>query len=159
MDPFLTKADNRELRKEVWTKYYDRGDNGDEHDNNQIISQILKLRAERALLLGYQTHAHWRMEPQMAKQPAAAMDLMMKVWPKAVARAKEEVADMQKLADEIETEKITIEPWDYRYYAEKVRKAKYDLDFDTVKPYMQMEKLREGMMWASGELYLSLIHI
>ena len=89
----------------------------------------------------------------MAKQPAAAMDLMMKVWPKAVARAKEEVADMQKLADEIETEKITIEPWDYRYYAEKVRKEKYDLDFDTVKPYMQMDKLREGMMWASGELY------
>ena len=117
MDPFLTKADNRELRKEVWTKYYNRGDNGDEHDNNQIISQILKLRAERALLLGYETHAHWRMEPQMAKQPAAAMDLMMKVWPKAVARAKEEVVDMQKLADEIETEKITIEPWDYRYYA------------------------------------------
>ena len=153
MDPFLTKADNRELRKEVWTKYYSRGDNGDEHDNNQIISQILKLRAERALLLGYQTHAHWRMEPQMAKQPSAAMDLMMKVWPKAVARAKEEVADMQQLADEIETEKITIEPWDYRYYAEKVRKAKYDLDFDTVKPYMQMDKLREGMMWASGELY------
>jgi len=125
MDPFLTKADNRELRKEVWTKYYDRGDNGDEHDNNQIISQILKLRAERALLLGYETHAHWRMEPQMAKQPAAAMDLMMKVWPKAVARAKEEVADMQQLADEIETEKITIEPWDYRSTYEVTRDGKH----------------------------------
>ena len=153
MDPFLTKADNRELRKEVWTKYYNRGDNGGERDNNKIISQILKLRAERALLLGYETHAHWRMEPQMAGKPMVAMDLMMKVWPKAVARAKEEVADMQKLADEIESEKITIEPWDYRYYAEKVRKAKYDLDFDTVKPYLQMDKLREGMMWASGQLY------
>ena len=153
MDPFLTKAENRELRKEVWTKYYSRGDNGGERDNNKIISQILKLRAERALLLGYETHAHWRLERQMAKKPMAAMDLMMKVWPKAVARAKEEVADMQKLADELESEKITIEPWDYRYYAEKVRKAKYDLDFDTVKPYMQMDKLREGMMWASGQLY------
>lgn len=153
MDPFLTKADNRELRKEVWTKYYNRGDNGGERDNNQIISQILKLRAERAVLLGYETHAHWRLEPQMAKQPSAAMELMTKVWPKAVARVKEEVADMQKLADEIESEKITIEPWDYRYYAEKVRKAKYDLDFDTVKPYLQMDKLREGMMWAAGELY------
>ena len=153
MEPFLTKADNRQLRQEVWTKYYNRGDNGDERDNNQFISQILKLRAERAVLLGYETHAHWRLEPQMAKQPSAAMELMMKVWPKAVARVKEEVADMQKLADETESEKITIEPWDYRYYAEKVRKAKYDLDFDTVKPYLQMDKLREGMMWAAGELY------
>ena len=153
MDPFLTKADNRELRKEVWTKYYNRGDNGGERDNNQIISQILKLRAERAELLGYQTHAHWRLEPQMAKKPETAMELMMKVWPKAVARAKEEVVDMQKLADELGPEKITIEPWDYRYYAEKVRKAKYDLDFSTVKPYLQMDKLREGMMWAAGELY------
>ena len=153
MDPFLTKADNRELRKEVWTKYYNRGDNGGERDNNEIISRILKLRAERAELLGYKTHAHWRLEPQMAKKPETAMELMMKVWPKAVARAKEEVADMQKLADELETEKITIEPWDYRYYAEKVREAKYDLDFDTVKPYLQMGKLKEGMMWAAGELY------
>ena len=153
MDPFLTKADNRELRKEVWTKYYNRGDNGGDRDNNLIISQILKLRAERAELLGYKTHAHWRLEPQMAKKPETAMELMMKVWPKAVARANEEVADMQKLADEIETEKITIEPWDYRYYAEKVREAKYDLDMDTVKPYLQMDKLREGMMWAAGELY------
>ena len=168
MAPFLTKADNRELRKVVWTKYYNRGDNGGERDNNQIISQILKLRAERAILLGYETHAHWRLEPQMAKEPAAAMELMMKVWPKAVARANEEVADMQKLATELESEKITIQPWDYRYYAEKVRKAKYDLDFDSVKPYLQMHKLREGMMWAAGELYgfkftqvkdLSLIHI
>ena len=89
----------------------------------------------------------------MAKTPETAMELMTKVWPKAVARAKEEVADMQKLADELESEKITIEPWDYRYYAEKVREAKYDLDFDTVKPYLQMDKLREGMMWAAGELY------
>ena len=153
MDPFLTKADNRELRKEVWTKYYNRGDNGGERDNNEIISRILKLRAERAELLGYKTHAHWRLEPQMAKKPETAMELMLKVWPKAVARAKEEVVDMQELADETESEKITIEPWDYRYYAEKVRKAKYDLDFATVKPYLQMDKLREGMMWAAGELY------
>ena len=153
MDPFLTKADNRELRKEVWTKYYNRGDNGGERDNNQIISQILKLRAQRAELLGYQTHAHWRLEPQMAKKPETAMALMMKVWPKAVARAKEEVADMQALADKLETEKITIEPWDYRYYAEKVREEKYNLDFSEVKPYLQMDKLREGMMWAAGELY------
>ena len=87
------------LREKVWRNYYNRGDNGDEHDNNAIIAEILKLRAVRAKLLGYETHAHWRLEPQMAKTPEAAMDLMMKVWPKAVARVREEVADMQKIAD------------------------------------------------------------
>ncbi len=152
MDPFLTYSANRPLREKVWTTYYSRGDNGDKHDNNGLITEILKLRAVRAKLLGYETHAHWRLERQMAKTPQAAMDLMLKMWPKAVARVREEVADMQKIADE-EGAKITIEAWDYRYYAEKVRKAKYDLDFNQVKPYMQMEKLREGMMWAAGQLY------
>lgn len=152
MDPFLTYADNRGLREQVWRNYYNRGDNGDEHDNNGIISEILKLRAVRAKLLGYPTHAHWRLEPQMAKHPEAAMELMLKVWPKAVARVAEEVADMQEIADQ-EGAEITIEPWDYRYYAEKVRKQKYDLDFNEVKPYLQMEKLREGMMWAATQLY------
>jgi len=152
MDPFLTNADNRELRELVWRKYYSRGDNGDEHDNNKIISEILRLRAVRAKLLGYKTHAHWRMEPMMAKEPQAAMDLMLKVWPKALARVREEVADMQKVAND-EGAGITIEPWDYRYYAEKVRKDKYDLDFNEVKPYLQLDKLREAMMWTSTQLY------
>ncbi len=152
MDPFLTYADNRQLREKVWRTYYNRGDNGDAHDNNTIIAEILKLRARRAKLLGYETHAHWRLEPQMAKTPEATMELMMKVWPKAVARVREEVADMQRIAD-TEGDGVTIEPWDYRYYAEKVRKEKYDLDFNEVKPYLQLEKLREAMMWAAGELY------
>ena len=152
MEPFLTYSDNRELREKVWRNYYNRGDNGDENDTNEIISVILKLRAQRAKLLGYETHAHWRLEPQMAKDPSKAMDLMLKVWPKAVARVKEEVADMQAIADK-EGAGITIEPWDYRYYAEKVRKEKYDLDFNEVKPYLQLDKLREGMMWTAGELY------
>jgi peptidyl-dipeptidase Dcp len=157
MDPFLTYADNRSLREQVWRNYYSRGDNGDEHDNNKIIAEILKLRAARAKLLGYPTHAHWRMEPTMAKQPQAAMDLMLRVWPKAIARVREEVADMQQVADaEAQakgTEKIKIEAWDYRYFSEKVRKEKYDLDFNEVKPYLQMEKLREAMMWAATQLY------
>ncbi len=152
VDPFLTYAENRSLREKVWHNFYNRGDNGDQHDNNAIISEILKLRAVRAKLLGYETHAHWRLEPQMAKKPEAAMELMLKVWPKAVARVSEEVADMQEIADQ-GGEKITIEPWDYRFYAEKVRKLKYDLDFNEVKPYLQLEKLREGMMWAAGKLY------
>lgn len=152
MEPFLTYADDRDLREKVWRNYYNRGDNGGENDTNQIISAILKLRAERAILLGYKTHAHWRLEPQMAATPEAAMDLMLKVWDKAVARVKEEVADMQAIAD-AEGANLTIEPWDYRYYAEKVRKEKFDLDFNEVKPYLQMENLREGMMWAAGQLY------
>jgi peptidyl-dipeptidase Dcp len=152
MDPFLTYANNRELREKVWRNYYSRGDNGDKHDNNKIIAEILKLRAARAKLLGYKTHAHWRMEPTMAKEPQAAMDLMLKVWPKALARVREEVADMQKIAD-AEGAGIKIEPWDYRYYAEKVRKEKYDLDFNEVKPYLQLDKLREAMMWTSTQLY------
>lgn len=152
MDPFLTYADNRMLREQVWRNYYNRGDNGDQYDNNKIISEILKIRAARAKLLGYETHAHWRMEPTMAKDPQAAMDLMMKVWPKALARVREEVADMQEIAD-AEGAELKIEPWDYRYYAEKVRKAKYDLDFNEVKPYLQLDKLREAMMWAATQLY------
>ena len=152
MDPFLTYADNRDLRKQVWQNYYNRGDNGDEHDNNSIIREILRLRARRATLLGYLTHAHWRMEPTMAAKPAAAMDLMIRVWPKAVARVRQEVRDMQEIAESLGHD-IKIQPWDYRYYAEKVRKKKYDLDMNEVKPYLQLDKLTEGMMWAAGELY------
>lgn len=151
-DPFLTYSDNRDLREKVWRAFVNRGDNGDANDNNAIIAETLKLRAERSKLLGYPTYARWSIEEQMAKTPEAAMDLMMRVWPKAVARVGEEVADMQAVAD-AEDAKITIEPWDYRYYAEKVRKAKYDLDFNLVKPYLQLESLRDAMMWASGELY------
>lgn len=152
MEPVLTYADDRPLREQVWKTYYSRGDNADENDNNQIITAILKLRAERAKLLGYETHAHWRLEPQMAKNPENAMQLMMQVWPKAVARVQEEVTDMQAVADQSGA-KISIEPWDYRFYAEKVRKDKYDLDFNQVKPYLQLEKLREGMMWAAEQIY------
>ena len=152
MEPVLTYAIDRGLREKVWRTYYSRGDNGGDRDNNDIISAILKLRAQRAVLLGYETHAHWRLEPQMAKTPEKTLELMMAVWPKAVARVKEEVADMQAIADR-EGDKITIEPWDYRYYSEKVRKEKYDLDLNEVKPYLQLEKLCEGMMWSAGEVF------
>jgi len=152
VEPFLTFSDRRDLREKVWRMFIMRGDNGDEHDNNATISQILQLRAERAKLLGYQTHAHWRVENQMAKTPERAMELMMAVWKPAVQRVHEEVADMQALADK-EGTKITIEPWDYRYYMERVRKAKYDLDQNEVKPYLQLDKLREAIHWVAGELF------
>ena len=127
VDPFLTYSSNRGLREKAWRMFINRGDNGDEHDNNATITEILQLRAERAKLLGYATHAHWRLENAMAKTPENAMQLMMQVWKPSVARVHEEVADMQALADK-EGAKIKIEPWDYRYYAEKVRTARYDLD-------------------------------
>jgi peptidyl-dipeptidase Dcp len=152
MDPFLTYAERRDLRERVWRTYYSRGDNGDARDNKAIITEILGLRAERAKLLGYETHAHWRVADSMAKTPENAMTLLMQVWPAAVAREREEVADMQAVADR-EAAGIKIEAWDYRYYAEKVRKAKYDLDMSEVKPYLQLEKLREGMFWVAQMLY------
>jgi peptidyl-dipeptidase Dcp len=152
MEPFLSFADDRELREQVWRTYFSRCDHGDENDNKGIITSILKLRARRAKLLGYPTHAHWRLEPQMAKTPEAAMDLMTNVWSKAVARVREEVADMQAIAD-AGASQIKIEPWDYRYYAEKVRAAKYDLDFNLVKPYLQLSQLVEGMMWAASQVF------
>ena len=152
MDPFLTFSDERDLREQVWRTYYGRGDNGDEHDNNALIAEILQLRNERVHLLGYDNYAQWRLENRMAKSPERALELMEAVWPVALARVEEEVADMQAIAD-AEGAGITIEPWDYRYYAEKVRKAKYDLDSDEVKQYLQLDKLREAMFFVASELF------
>lgn len=156
VEPFLTYSTRRELRERVWRTFVNRGDNGGEHDNNAIIAEILALRAERAQLLGYPTHAHWRLEDSMAGTPERAMQLLEAVWAPAVARVREEVADMQAIADAEAARgggRITIEPWDYRYYAEKVRKARYDLDTNELKPYLQLEKLREGMFYVAGELF------
>ncbi|MCK7591589.1 M3 family metallopeptidase [Subsaxibacter sp. CAU 1640] len=152
MDPFLTYSTERELRKQVWNNYYSRGDNGDEYDNNQIVADILKLRRERVELLGYENYADWRLQDRMAKTPENAMDLMMAVWPASIARVKEEVKDMQAVAD-ANGDNITIEPWDYRYYAEKVRQKKYDLDSEEVKQYLQLDKLTEAMFFTAGELF------
>jgi peptidyl-dipeptidase Dcp len=152
VDPFLTYSDRRDLREKVWKMFINRGDNNDAKDNNTLIAEILQLRAERAKLLGFKTHAHWRLENAMAKTPEHAMELMEGVWPAAIARVKEEVADMQALADK-EKAGITIEPWDYRYYAEKVRKDRYDLDQNEVKQYLQLDKMREAMFWVAGEVF------
>ena len=152
MQPFLMFADNRALREKGFHMWNNRGNNNDERDNKKVCSEILQLRAERARLLGFASHADWILDNNMAKTPDAAMALMMKVWPAAVARVAEEVADMQAIADS-EGADLQIQPWDYRYYAEKVRKAKYDIDQDTVKEYLQLDKIREGMFWAAGQVY------
>ena len=152
MEPVLTSATNRALREKVWRTYFSRGDTGGKTDNNAIITEILKLRFERAQILGYKTHAHWRVEPQMAGTPERAMELLESVWKPAAAQVRADVAEMQAIADQ-EGAWIKIAPWDYRYYVEKLRKAKFNLDMNEVKPYMQLEKLREGMFWAAGQLY------
>ena len=152
VEPFLAYSERRDLREKAWRAFVNRGDNGDATDNNRLIAEILALRAERARLLGYETHAHWRLENSMARTPDRAVALLEAVWTPAVARVREEVADMQAIAD-AEGAGVRIAPWDYRHYAEKVRKAKYDLDQNAVKPYLQLDKLREGVFWVAGELY------
>ncbi|AXO79854.1 M3 family peptidase [Olleya aquimaris] len=149
MDPFLTYSTERELRKQVWTNYYSRGDNGDQYDNNTLIAEILKLRRERVKLLGYSNYAEWRLQDRMAKTPANAMGLMEAVWPAAIARVKEEVADMQDVAGD----DLKIQPWDYRFYAEKVRQKKYNLDSDEVKQYLQLDKLTQALFYTAGRLF------
>lgn len=152
IDPFLTYSTERELRKQVWTNYYSRGDNGDEFDNKDLIAKILQLRKERVGLMGYDNYAEWRLQDRMAKTPENAINLMMAVWPAAIARVKEEVADMQAVANEL-GDKITIEPWDYRYYAEKVRQKKYDLDSEEVKQYLQLDKLTQALFYTADRLF------
>jgi peptidyl-dipeptidase Dcp len=152
VDPFLTFSQNRALREKVWRAFVNRGDNGDKNDTNDQIKKIVKLRAERAALLGYASHAHWRMSDTMAKEPKQAEALMMRVWPAAVARVKQEVADMQRLAAK-EGAKGKIEPWDYRYYMEKVRKQRYALDQNEFKNYFVLENMIKASYYLAERLY------
>ncbi|MGH6705712.1 MAG: M3 family metallopeptidase [Sphingomicrobium sp.] len=151
VEPVLSFGTNRALRQKVFQAFVNRGDNGNANDTNALINKIVKLRADRAHLLGYKTHADLRMQDTMAKTPARAMDLMMRVWPAAVKRVNEEVADMKPFAAKDGVS--TIEPWDYRFYMEKVRKAKYDLSQDEIKPYFQLDNLVKGMFWSAEQLY------
>ncbi len=173
MEPFITFARQRALREQGWRLWTGRGDNGGANDNNAVIGEILQLRAERARLFGHASHAHWVLEDNMAKTPEAALALMMRVWRAATERVRTEVADMQALANiENAAENAaengagtragaahgaaaapSIAPWDYRYYAEKVRKAQYDIDEDEIKPYLQLDKMREAMFWAAGQVF------
>ena len=152
VDPFLQFSSNRPLRQRVWTAFKNRGDNGDANDTNAVIADILRLRAERAQILGFPTHAHLRMADTMAQTPERAQDLMMRVWPAAVARVHEEVADMQAIADR-QHANITIEPWDYNYYAEQVRRDRYNLDQNELRPYFELNHMIEASQYMAHELY------
>jgi peptidyl-dipeptidase Dcp len=152
VEPFLVHSERRDLREKAWRMFVGRGDGGGATDTGATTERIVALRSRRAAILGFPTHAEWRLEDSMAKTPARALELMEAVWKPAVARVREEVADMQALAD-AEGTGIRIEPWDYRHYAEKVRKATYDLDEAEITPYLQLEKLREGMFFVAERLF------
>jgi peptidyl-dipeptidase Dcp len=152
VDPFLTFSDRRDLRERVWKTFKSRGDNGDGQDTKATIARIVELRADRARQLGFASHAHWRMADTMARDPQAAQALMMRVWPAAVARVNEEVADMRAIAAR-ENGAGTIEPWDYLYYAEKVRKERYDLDQSELKPYFALDNMVAAAMWSAERRY------
>ena len=151
-EAFLIASTRRDLREKVWQMWVGRGDNGDANDNKAVIIEILRLRSERARLLGFASHAHWVTDDNMAQTPEAALGLLMRVWPAARERARSEIADMQAFADR-EGAGLRIEPWDYRHYAEKVRLERYALDDEALKPYLQLDRLREAMFWAAGRLF------
>ncbi len=152
VDPFLTFADRRDLRQKAWKMFKERGDHEGKNDTKDLIIKILQLRQERAALLGFASHAHWRMQETMARHPEQAIELMLRVWKPAVARVQEEVTDMQALA-EVQQAGIIIEPWDYLYYAEKLRKLKYDFDQNLLKPYFELNQMIQAAFWTAEQLF------
>lgn len=152
MIPFLQYAENRELREKLYKGYTNRGNNNNEFDNKQVIEKIVKLRDQRAKLLGFANHAAYTVDVNMAKTPETINEFLMKLWTPALERAKTERADMQAMINK-EGGKFELEMWDWWYYAEKVRKAKYDLDEAQLKPYFKLENVVDGMFYVATKLY------
>jgi peptidyl-dipeptidase Dcp len=152
MLPFLTYADNRDLRKELHTAFIKLGDNDNEYDNKENIKKIVKLRADRARILGYDTHAHFVLEENMAKTPDNVYEFLYKVWEPGIAMAKKEAADLQKMIYD-EGNDFELEHWDWWYYSEKVRKARYDLDEETISQYFVLENVRDGAFKLATNLF------
>ena len=152
MYPFLTESTRRDLREILYKSYVMRGDNNNEFDNKKIAAQIAKLRAERANIMGYKTHAHFILEENMLKTPEEVYDLLLQLWRPALKRAKAEVADMQAVAD-AEGQDFKVAAWDWWHYSEKVRKAKYDLDEAAIKPYLSLDNVILGVFTTTNKLW------
>lgn len=150
--PFLTYSKNRELREKMFKGYTNRGNNGGETDNNKILAKIASIRVKKANLLGYKTWADYKLANRMAKKPDNVYELLLKLWKPAIARAKAEVKDMQKIIRK-EGGKFRLEPWDWWHYAEKVKKEKYALDEEMIRPYFVIDNVRDGAFWLAGQLY------
>jgi peptidyl-dipeptidase Dcp len=150
--PFLQYAKNRDLREKLYRGYFMRGNNGNENDNKEIVSKIAKLRFERANLLGYKTNAAYVIDDNMAKTPENVHEFLMKLWTAALPVAKNELKEMQKIIDR-EGGKFKLQAWDWWYYAEKLRKEKYDLDENELKPYFSLANVRDGMFQVATKMY------
>lgn len=150
--PFLQYADNRELRKKVYNAYYNRGNNDNKYNNKDIIRKMLTLRQEQARLLGFESYAHFMLDEKMAKVPEAADNLLMSIWEPAMKRAKEERAALQAIID-ADGCNFKLQGWDWFYYTEKLRKEKYALNDDLIKPYFKLENVLEGAFDCASRLY------
>ncbi|MCX6325924.1 MAG: M3 family metallopeptidase [Bacteroidia bacterium] len=150
--PFLQYSGIRNLRKQLYDAYTNRSNNGNEFDNNKILAEVVKLRAERAKLLGYKTHSNIVLEPRMAKVPENVFKLLDNLWGKAIPVAKNEVTEMQKIIDK-EGGKFKLEPSDWWYYAEKLRKAKFDLNDSELRPYFKLDNVRDGAFTVANKLF------
>lgn len=150
--PFMTYADNRALREKMFRGYMMRGNNGNERDNNKILADIIRLRVEKARLLGYESHADYVLERNMAKEPQRVLDFLGQIWEAALPVAKAEAAAQQELIDR-EGGKFKLEPWDWFYYTEKIRKEKYDLSDEETKPYFSAKNVTDGMFYVANRLY------
>ncbi len=150
--PFLQYADNRELREKIWRAYSSRGNNNNENDNKEVITKIVNLKLERAKLMGFNTTADFILDECMAKNPESVFDFLNKLWKPSLNAAKQEAEELQKLIDK-ENGKFRLQPWDWRYYAEKLKKEKYDFDEETMKPYFELENVRKGIFHLANKLY------
>lgn len=150
--PFLTYSEKRDLREKLYKAMFMRGNNDNENDNKAVINQYINLRLQKANLMGYPDWASFILEDNMAKNAANVYNLLLKVWKPAIARAKTEVADMQAMIGR-EGGKFKLESWDWWYYAEKVRKEKYDLDEEQLRPYFELNNVREGAFTVANKLY------
>jgi peptidyl-dipeptidase Dcp len=152
MIPFIQYSEKRDLREKIFKAYIGRCNHGDELDNKEILSRMASLRVKRAKLLGYETHAHFVLEENMAKEPKNVYDLLEKLWKPALKRAKQEAAALQEMIDE-EGGGFELEAWDWWYYAEKLKKAQYELDDEILRPYFELENVRTGAFTLAGRLF------
>ena len=150
--PFLQYADNRELRKQMYLAYINRGDNNNDNDNKEVIARILKLRQQKAQLFGYETFAEFQLEDKMAKTPEAAYNLLMTIWNAALPKAQAEAAELQKMMD-AEGKGEKLEAWDWWYYTEKLREQKYALSESELRPYFSLDNVRKGAFMVSEKLF------
>lgn len=150
--PFLQYAENRELREKILMGYLNRGNNGNENDNKEVIRKLLKARVEKAKLMGFNNYAELALETRMAKTPAAVYNLLDQVWQPALKKAKEELADIQAEIRK-EGKNFTAEAWDWRFYADRAKQAKYAFDENEIRPYLKLENVRDGMFLLANKLY------